>query len=169
MSAMNLIESDAVFSEDPGRRYRYVLWRTWHQGRRTLVFIMLNPSTADEETNDPTVERCQRRAAALDYGGLVVLNIFALRATDPGILYRAKDPVGPQNDEWILGAARSDRDIVCAWGAHGALGGRGTAVRKLLAAASPRSIYHLGMTKEGHPRHPLYVSYSQPLVPWNTV
>lgn len=91
---MSLFEqSGAAFS--PCRRYRYRLWRTWGDAA-PAVFVMLNPSTADEIENDPTVERCERRARAMGFGGLRVANIFSLRSTDPTALYTSDDPVGPE-------------------------------------------------------------------------
>ena len=103
MSSLFPESSGATFS--PCRRYRYTLWRQWDE-RPPATFIMLNPSTADETANDPTVERCQRRAQAMGYGGVRVANIFALRSTDPRALYTAEDPVGPENDHALLTLAR---------------------------------------------------------------
>lgn len=104
----------AVFS--PCEQYRYKLWRIWDKSIPPMVFVMLNPSTADELQNDPTVERCERRARSMGFGGLRVANIFAWRDTDPTALYALNDPVGPDNDaaiqESVLGAGL----VVCAWG-----------------------------------------------------
>src|SRR5579864_646380 len=83
---------------DRGRRYRYLLWRAWGGGGRFVLFILLNPSTADQDRNDPTVERCERRARTSGFDGLLVANLFALRSTDPGVLREASAPIGPQND-----------------------------------------------------------------------
>lgn len=145
----------ATFS--PCGAYRYRLWRYW-SGEPAVLFLMLNPSTADETVNDPTVERCQRRAKAMGAGGLQVANIFALRSTDPGALYAADDPVGPDNDAAILAAARECAQVICAWGVHGEYRGRGNAVLAMLRTAGITP-HCLGTTKDGHPRHPLYVSY----------
>ena len=109
--------SVAVYSDCEA--YRYRLERVWHEGPR-VVFVMLNPSTATEAQNDPTVERCERRARALGFGGFAVGNIFGFRATDPKLMRAAADPVGPGNDAAILAmAAQADR-VICAWGTHGA-------------------------------------------------
>jgi hypothetical protein len=115
---------------------------------------MLNPSTATESVLDPTVRRCMGFSRQWGCGGLRVVNLFALRATDPKQLKEAQDPVGPENDKCIKAAVASAELVVCAWGTHGKLLGRGAAVQKLLAY---RHLHHLGLTKEGHPKHPLYL------------
>src|SRR6266853_1863301 len=94
---------DAIIS--PCGTYRYLLQRFWDVKRQAVCFIMLNPSTADASANDPTIERCMRRAALLGFGQLEVVNLFGLRATDPSELHRHFDPIGPENDEILLGAA----------------------------------------------------------------
>lgn len=155
--------SSAVYSDC--ERYRYSLTRVWNPQGARVMFVMLNPSTATEIRNDPTVERCERRARALGFGAFRVTNIFAWRATDPRELRAAADPVGPDNDAAILkGADWADR-IIAAWGSHGAHLGRGERVEAMLRAAGAR-LFHLGLTKAGHPRHPLYVSYREQPAPW---
>ncbi|GGH27451.1 hypothetical protein SAMN05444007_10484 [Cribrihabitans marinus] len=150
--------STAVYSDC--ERYRYSLTRIWDPDGSRALFVMLNPSTATEVQNDPTVERCERRARALGFGGFQVANIFAWRETDPRKMRAAADPVGPENDAAILqGAAWADR-IVAAWGSHGSHLDRGPAVEQLLRRAG-RPLFHLGLTKAGHPRHPLYISYAR--------
>lgn len=146
----------AVYSADEAYRYRLI--RVWEpQGERAL-FVMLNPSTATETQNDPTVERCERRARALGFGSFAVANIFAYRATDPKVMRAASDPVGPGNDAAIAEmAAQADR-IICAWGTHGLHLGRGAAVEALLRATG-RDLHHLGLSKGGLPKHPLYIGY----------
>lgn len=156
--------SAAIYS--PCERYRYSLTREWapEDGGRVL-FVMLNPSTATELRNDPTVERCERRARALGYGAFRVCNIFAWRATDPREMRAAADPVGPQNDAALRdGCDWADR-VICAWGAHGAHLGRGPRVEAMLRATGA-SLHHLGLTRDGHPRHPLYIAYSRQPAPW---
>lgn len=160
---MNLFEnSGAVFSAC--RLYRYRLWRQWGE-QPPAVFVMLNPSTADEIDNDPTVERCERRARAMGYGGLRVANIFALRSTDPQALYGHADPVGQQNDSAILESVSGAGIVVCAWGGHGNLNGRGDAVLHLLRAAGIEP-HFLKLNGDGTPRHPLYVGYDVTPKPW---
>jgi hypothetical protein len=126
---------------------------------------MLNPSTATEQQNDPTVERCERRARALGYGAFRVCNIFAWRSTDPKDMRAAADPVGPANDAAIEESAHWADRVLCAWGTHGAHLARGPTVERLLRATG-RPLCHLGLTKAGHPRHPLYVGYGTQPSEW---
>lgn len=149
----------ALFS--PCRRYRYRLWRQWDPARPYLLWILLNPSTADEITNDPTVERCMRRAVAWNFGGVQVCNIFAWRSTDPKALRLAPDPVGrPENDQAILAAAKGAGSVICGWGNHGSLHRRSEEVVDLLKLEGIKAGC-LGVTRQWEPRHPLYVGYSQ--------
>ena len=150
--------SVAVYSDC--ERYRYALTRIWEPEDKSALFVMLNPSTATEVQNDPTVERCERRARALGFGGFRVCNIFAWRDTDPRQMRRAADPVGPGNDAAIREACAWADTIICAWGTHGAHLDRGVAVLALMRDTG-RDLYHLGLSKEGHPRHPLYIAYAE--------
>ncbi len=138
--------------------YRYLLTRAWSPEQGRALFIMLNPSTATEVENDPTVERCERRARALGFGAFRVCNIFAFRATDPRVMRAAPDPVGPLNDRAILDSLTWADQIICAWGTHGAYLERGALVERLLRARQV-DLWHLGLSKAGHPRHPLYIGY----------
>ncbi|MEL7184245.1 MAG: DUF1643 domain-containing protein, partial [Pseudomonadota bacterium] len=125
-----------------------------------------NPSTATEIANDPTVERCERRARALGHGAFCVTNIFAYRATDPKDMRAQSDPVGgAANDAAIRAAALWADAVVCAWGTHGAHLSRGRHVEALLRATA-RPLYHLGLSKAGHPKHPLYIGYATQRGPW---
>ncbi|WP_116133080.1 DUF1643 domain-containing protein [Tropicimonas sp. IMCC34043] len=155
--------STAVYS-DCGA-YRYALTRVWAPDAPRLLYVMLNPSTATEERNDPTIERCERRARALGYGGLRACNLFALRATDPRDLRAASAPVGPDNDAALRDAAIWADAVLCAWGVHGAHRGRDAEVAALLGASN-RPLLCLGTTQAGLPRHPLYVGYAVAPVPW---
>jgi hypothetical protein len=157
--------STALYS--PCQNYRYTLTRVWNPDGPKALFVMLNPSTATEVQNDPTVERCERRARALGFGAFRVCNIFAYRATDPRVMRAQADPVGPGNDAAIAESALWADRIVCAWGTHGAHLGRGAAVEALLRATE-RRLYHLGLSKAGHPKHPLYIGYSQQPQPWES-
>jgi len=147
----------AVYSDDEA--YRYRLERVWAPGPRVL-FVMLNPSTATEMQNDPTVERCERRARALGFGSFAVGNIFAYRATDPKVMRAQADPVGPENDAAILAMAGQADRIVAAWGTHGAHLARGAAVESLLRGAG-HELFHLGLSIAGIPKHPLYIAYER--------
>lgn len=142
----------------PDRVYRYGLTRQWGpQGM--VLFICLNPSTADAIMDDPTVRRCIAFARAWGYGGLYVLNLFAFRSTDPKALRRTSDPIGPQNDHALSTYAEFSSLHVAGWGVHGDLLGRGNAVKELLVAQGYR-LHHLGLTQGGCPRHPLYLAKS---------
>ncbi len=150
--------SEAVYS--PCLQYRYVLTRVWDAAGGKVVFVMLNPSTATEAQNDPTVERCERRARALGFGAFRVVNIFAFRATDPRVMRAQADPVGPGNDAAILDSVAWADRVICAWGSHGAHLGRGAAVTALLRGAG-QPLWHLGLTQAGQPKHPLYIGYDR--------
>jgi hypothetical protein len=160
---MMLRDNDAVISACG--RYRYVLTRRLGGARRTATFILLNPSTADAMRDDPTIRRCLDFARRWRCGRLVVLNLFALRATNPAELKRAPDPVGPDNAVWFAELLREcdPGPVVCGWGVHGALLGQDEVVLTWMADAAvrPRA---LGVTAAGHPRHPLYVPYSARLI-----
>ena len=156
--------SVAIYSDCEA--YRYELTRQWDVSGQNALFVLLNPSTATEYQNDPTVERCERRARTLGFGAFRVTNIFAYRATDPKVMRKVADPVGPENDAAIAdGAAWADR-IICAWGGHGAHLGRAANVQTLLRATA-KPLWHLGLTQADQPKHPLYIAYEcQPQV-WN--
>jgi len=162
---MHLFEQQGARFSDCGQ-YRYALWRIWGEGP-LATFVMLNPSTADEATNDPTVERCERRARAMGFDGVRVANIFALRSTDPRVLYGHPDPVGPLNDAAIMEAVRDAGMVICAWGGHGNLHGRGQAVGDLLRQHG-LDLHCLAVNADGTPQHPLYIGYEQRPKPWKT-
>lgn len=151
--------STADFSAD--LVYRYRLTRRWNPGP-VVAFIGLNPSTADETNDDPTIRRCIRFALSWGGGTLVMLNIFGFRATDPRDMKRAHDPVGPENDKYIVRAAREADIVVAAWGVHGSYLARDEEVLKIL----PLQPEALGVTKDGYPRHPLYVRGDTKLRPY---
>jgi len=156
--------SEATYSDCES--YRYALTRVWDNTGRKVLFLMLNPSTATEVQNDPTVERCERRARTLGFGAFRVCNIFAYRATDPRDMRAAHDPVGTGNDVAILAAIDWADDVVAGWGNHGDHLSRGDAVETLLRN-QPKTPKHLGLTKSGHPKHPLYIAYkTQPEAWW---
>jgi hypothetical protein len=146
----------AVF--DKSGIYRYRLGRQREDGVGVVTFVMLNPSTADGEVNDPTIRRCIGFAWDWGYRELIVVNLFAFRATTPGELRRAVDPIGPKNDEHLLAAADQGDAVVAAWGVHGEMNARDREVMELLS--SHATMRCLGLTKAGLPRHPLYMSKS---------
>lgn len=161
---MNAIHK-AEFS--PDRRYRYRLDAALSDDGGVCMFLMLNPSKADETRSDPTVTRCKRFAARWGYGALSVCNLFALRSTDPAALTASEDPVGAENDKHLLKAARAADAIVCAWGNHGEIMNRGKRVERALRGAGLSGrMRHLGLTKRDHPRHPLYLRRDARPIRW---
>ena len=157
---------DATYS--PCQQYRYTLTRIWGRavadGGQLLPFLMLNPSTATEHVLDPTLRRCKGFATRLGYDGMVILNLFAYRATDPRVMKAQADPVGPDNDAAIVTACTGAPFVIAAWGTHGTHQGRDAAVHELLAATGV-PLKRLGEpSRQGHPRHPLYLPGDSPLV-----
>jgi hypothetical protein len=152
-------DASAVF--DGSRQYRYALTRTWDKTKPTVTFLMLNPSTADAFTVDPTIRRCLAFAHREGAGTLQVVNLFALRSTSPGLLYTHPDPVGPRNDEFIVDAVDGSAAVIAGWGVHGGFAGRDAAVRHLLTGTR---LACLRLTKSGHPMHPLYIPGDAPLI-----
>lgn len=140
------------------RQYRYTLVRAWDDSRPTVMFVGLNPSTADAKINDPTVRRCIGFARRWGFGKLVLTNLFAFRSTDPSLLKDIDDPIGPDNDHWIAESSRTADLTVVAWGIHGRLRDRDQEVLSQL-----KEPHCLGTTKSGAPRHPLYLSANAPL------
>lgn len=155
MQSIDTSKDTAIFS--PCEQYRYILTRRFDADNpKVCNFIMLNPSTADEKKNDPTVARCCKYAQRWGYGALIVTNIFALRSTDPRMLRTIiYDPVGFENMSHIRNAATQSQFVVCAWGTHGAFMKQGERVTKVLKeiGAMPHC---LEVTKKGFPKHPLY-------------
>lgn len=154
----------AVFSTD--RTYRYALTRRWDPTLPLTAWIMLNPSTADAFQDDPTIRRCISFTKAWHAGGILVVNLFGLRATDPQELRTHPDPIGTLNDQvigwwWSAYCPYAISSVIAAWGAHSAMRGRDQAVVHLLESLrSGTPVSCLGVTKDGHPRHPLYVPAS---------
>jgi hypothetical protein len=161
-----MLKSGATF--DATGKYRYRLWREWNGDLPRSVFLMLNPSQADAEANDPTIRACIGLATELGFGRLEVVNLFAYRSTDPKCLVRARNPVGKENDAHIVRACADADAIVLAWGNHGGIRQRADEVRCLLSTERYRAdLFCFGLTKQGHPRHPLYVRRTTPLLPLN--
>lgn len=148
--------------------HRYLLWRTWDTTRPRHLWVLLNPSTADATSDDPTLRRCAGFSRDWGYGGLEMVNLFALRATDPRELLRAEEPIGSENDRYIAAAAARAAGIVVAWGARGTLLRRDQAVLALLSRHAACPLHCLGTTRKDCPRHPLYVARVANPVPYHT-
>ena len=138
----------------PCRTWRYSLIRQWDDSLPVAVFVLLNPSVADEFQDDPTNRRGINFANSWGYGSCIFVNLFAIRSPDPKIIKQADDPIGPENDSFIIAWAERADILVCGWGVHGDYEGRDSQVRELL---SNYQVNHLGLTKHGHPKHPLYL------------
>jgi hypothetical protein len=160
-----LMDRFAVLSDD--ERYRYQLLREWGDGP-TVAWIMLNPSTADAYEDDATIRKVVGFSKRWGYEAVHVVNLFALRSTDPKALVGDDDPVGPQNDLWLAGAMFAPL-VVVAWGSTGDYATRYFRRQRVreLAEKMNRPLHCLGVTKSGDPRHPLYVKYETPLVEWS--
>jgi len=161
---------EACYSEC--MNYRYVLTRPLqdllsitNRPTRAVNFIMLNPSTATEQQNDPTIRRCMGYASDWDYDELLITNIFAYRSTDPFQLRLQSDPIGRENNHYLREIAKLSDRIICAWGTHGELNNRGAEVLRLL---SDFDLYCLKQTSGDHPSHPLYLKRSLQPVLWKS-
>jgi hypothetical protein len=167
------MSQSTLFGDEPGGalvspdgQYRYLLQRRWSEVGPLLTFVMLNPSTADASNDDPTIRRCIGFAKREGFAGLTVLNLYAFRATKPADLWRASDPVGPANDDMIrthvLQAWKDWQPVVAAWGTNAPR----ARVLQVCAMTDGADWRALGLTKDGHPRHPLYLRADAPLTPW---
>jgi hypothetical protein len=133
-------------------KYRYKLWRIWDCDKPCVLFIMLNPSTADALEDDPTIRRCINFAKSWGYGGLYVGNLFAYRSTDPKELKRVDDPIGIQNSANIYEMFTNCDKVICAWGDDKMV--RLSSVANIIPE---RHLYYLDKCKSGNPKHPLYL------------
>ncbi len=133
------------------RKYRYALWRTWDESLPYVMFVGLNPSTAAEKTDDPTLTRCINFAKFWGYGGVCMANLFAFRATAPSVMKSADNPVGQLNNKWLKQLAQEAGLVVAAWGNDGVYLGRSQKVVKMIP-----DLHCLKMNKSGEPAHPLY-------------
>ena len=154
---------NAQFSSDGN--YRYWLSREWAVSNESCAFIMLNPSTATAEKDDPTIRRCIRFAQRWGYGKLCVANLFAFCSTDPNDLKMAVDPVGVDNDQSILAVIDRCSLTIAAWGVSGAHMNRHGRVLKLISSMGGH-LWHLGLSKAGHPMHPLYLPADVHPIQW---
>ena len=133
------------------RNYRFSLSRMWDNSQPHVMFICLNPSTADETEDDPTIRCCINYAKLWGYGGLYIGNLFAFRATEPKDMLAATNPIGDNNDKWLLKLSSEAALVVAAWGNAGKHMGRSQQVRQLIP-----NLYCLKINKSGEPAHPLY-------------
>lgn len=157
------IRKEAVLSRD--RRYRYTLTREWQPAQGLVNFVMLNPSTADAYDDDATIRRCVGFAREWGYGGIVVTNLYAFRATQPADLFAADDPVGPENEGHLRRVAAEAAVVVCAWGDHGRKNKRGHNVAGLLRGGQV-NLNYLRLTRFGQPNHPVRLPYGLSPQPW---
>lgn len=134
------------------RTYRYALWRSWDEHKPYAMIIGLNPSTADEVEDDPTLIRCINFAKSWGYGGVCMTNLFAYRATDPNDMKAAADPVGASNNRWLTRLAKEAGIVVAAWGNDGSYLNRASQIKNKIP-----NLYCLKMNKSGEPAHPLYL------------
>ena len=144
-----LVNKNATFSDC--RKYRYVISRTWDGKKKTILFIGLNPSTADEQIDDPTIRRCINYAQNWGYGSLLMVNLFAYRATMPTELKKVKNPIGNDNDLHIKELIKKVDLTVAAWGNEGSLLNRDKEIKKIIP-----NLMCLKINKSGQPAHPLY-------------
>lgn len=162
---MPVVTSDSGATFSACRRWRYLLWRRWDEEKPIANFLMLNPSTADENLLDPSCSRARDFAERWGYGALIVTNLFAWRATDPEAMKASSEPVGRSNNQAILRSARQSGVVVCAWGNNGShLDRAATVVANLRGAGVP--LHALKITAEGQPSHPLYLPAKLQAVRW---
>jgi len=152
-SYLELSASGAEFS--PCGSYRYALWRVWQPDSPLLLFIGLNPSTADAANDDPTIRRCRDFASRWGFGGLLMANLFGYRATQPADLFASLNPTGPDNQRWLIALSRRADKVIAAWGNDGQ---RRMPVSSLSGISKP--LYCLRQNLTGAPAHPLYVAAS---------
>lgn len=160
------MESTALFSSD--RKHRYCLGRVWDPRKPLCLFIGLNPSRADGIRDDPTIVKCMGLASRWGYGGFYICNLYSLITPYPERLFREVDPVGEDADKWIHEKARECAAIVLCWGSCGQVNKTiklNIAHRsRILVDQLPRNkLHHTGLTKDGQPRHPLYLPYGTAL------
>jgi len=152
-NGLELSASGAEFSSCGS--YRYALWRVWQPDSPLLMFIGLNPSTADATTDDPTIRRCRDFARRWGFGGLLMANLFGYRATQPADLFASASPVGPENQRWLIALSRRAEKVIAAWGNDGQ---RQMPASILKGISKP--LYCLRQNLTGAPTHPLYVAAS---------
>lgn len=144
------MKKDAVISKC--RKYRFALWRIWDDSKPQVMFIGLNPSTADERSEDPTLIRCINYAKAWGFGSVCMANLFAYRATEPKDMLAEPEPVGIENDQWLVELSQKAALVVAAWGNNGTYLDRSFQVKKTIP-----NLHYLKLNQSGEPAHPLYL------------
>ena len=152
-------------------KYRYLLGRHLNDSPRRLLFIMLNPSTANAKEPDPTIRKCIEIATASGFGELEVVNLYAFRTPHPSVLWRSRKPIGTKNDRYIQAALRRADRVILAWGyrigENNKRKERAGKVMRMVKKFASRRPYHLGFTMKKEPKHPLYLlASSTPPIKW---
>lgn len=150
--AINLRPQDSGAMISTDEKYRYALWRTWDKDKPVVMFIMLNPSTADANKDDPTIRKCIAYAKSWGYGALIVGNLYAFRTRDPKLLAHEEGPIGPHCNSWLYSLAKMSDLRVAAWGNKILPDKRVQQVKDLMP-----SLHYLELSKSGNPKHPLYL------------
>lgn len=153
------MKMDAVFS--PCHQYRYVLWRVWDESKPHAMMILLNPSIADHQRDSRTSKRCIEFAKSWGYGGLCIGNLFAYRSQNKAMIRKVHDPIGPDNDDWLLKLSAAAGIVVAAWGNDGSYMDRGMQVYSLV-----NNLSCLRTTDKGQPQHPLYLPKGLKPIPY---
>ena len=156
-------EKDSVYSTavySPCKSYRYSLTRKHTKAKELLLFILLNPSTATEFKNDPTIARCEKRSQLMGYNAFIICNLFAFRTKSPQIMKSCPDPIGPENNRIIEESLSCVNKVICAWGNNGIHLDRANMVMSMIKSVGTPA-YHLGLTKLKQPTHPLYIDYNK--------
>lgn len=148
------MKKSAIFDET--KKYRYVLTRQWGNNKNFVNFVLLNPSTADENLDDPTIKACIRFANNWGYDGIWVTNLFAFRATKPHDLIQCSSPVGNQNNKYLEKYSKKSKMVIIAWGNHGNFLNRDKEVIKILSKI--KNLYCIDITTKGNPKHLLYIN-----------
>jgi len=143
------------------RKYRFALWRTWDESKPFAMFIGLNPSTADETQDDPTLIRCINFAKAWGYGGVCMANLFAYRTASPSEMKKQQSPIGKENDKWITELTNKAGIVIAAWGNDGAYLNRSKQVKMHI-----KNLHYLKLNKSGEPAHPLYLKADLKPIHW---
>ena len=157
-----IIHKSAIISQD--KKYRYLLTRVWNRDKGGILFILLNPSIADADIDDPTIKKCINIAINCDKGYIEVVNLFAYRATNPKVMKSYIDPIGKENDKYIIEAANKADIIVLGWGEKGDHLNRDSKVLSLLCS---EKVYSLCLNKSGKPKHPLYCKRNSELIKYH--